>query len=835
MDGDNEIQSRVERETNNMENTASGEGGLEDTEEDDDDSEYVRSGGSSDDSDGSSQCISEDGSSQDTSEDEQSVGCKANESCTEDDPLQASTDNRVKDTTDQVSSSYEIENNSTGTVQTRSPGAINHVPPVIPEQIPPVRKSSEEIETIVSDFGLDMQELHTELSELTEKFHPFREYMDAYERYSVVLAASFKATYFKEHVHPISENDEMDLYEEDENVYQGETTKSENRIQSTRYEPTDGETNTYNEQQLIFDMLRLDAKSMVNGVNTLRTHVESIDDIYEEFGIQVPIDWVRDMDDMFHGIEESCYDLLRRVDNRKEYQTMMEHFYEQANKHSVERANRLAEIRYIRTKLDRNERYTRYDRRQNAFCSGKPLTSEENNNGKNPTNNQIRYNVDTTDEDENDKTYSQRREKKALARGNATQLERAKDKDDAHTLNAADEIQFEEFNKNYQEWARTHRAYSARKLHEYWEKNRFGSGIKPIEQDFLAEIYYNRDIPRRENREIGPRPKPVRKLGVSQPVSQLEAYKRMINKKRALTIDKIRHSAISSSRSQARSEPKLPLPDIARVKNVDDSGQTMVSNVERIAHLRRSLLTHLSGDSMADSVNSEGLGSTYLKESGANLGDSRTNGLKDNTAKARKRQQLPHVGQQVKKSKTWVQEKRTKLLDSISSFERKIRGLEAAKHTDKIRKLISKNKKNLGSTHRTLRAFDNEFATSIDLSTDVGKQEIDNAEDVALMERTRLPLLGEDADILQSIVGQARNNLDVLQANTEPKRSKSWFDLTRGKLHKSIEKLKKITRRPSFDDDSVETRMRTEKNKEALQGTLLTLRCLENDYPQYHE
>ena len=102
--------------------------------------------------------------------------------------------------------------------------------------------------------------------------------------------------------------------------------------------------------------------------------------------------------------------------------------------------------------------------------------------------------------------------------------------------------------------------------------------------------------------------------------------------------------------------------------------------------MRRTLLTDLSGDPMEDSVEVEGRASTYLNESRTKLSDSHTDSLKRNTGKARKRQTLPSVGQEVKHSKTWVQDKRKKLLVSISSFEREINALERTKYKNKSHK-----------------------------------------------------------------------------------------------------------------------------------------------------
>ena len=192
----------------------------------------------------------------------------------------------------------------------------------------------------------------------------------------------------------------------------------------------------------------------------------------------------------------------------------------------------------------------------------------------------------------------------------------------------------------------------------------------------------------------------------------------------------------------------------------------------------------------------------------------------------------------MKHSKPWFQEKRAKLLDSIASFNEEIIALEGAEDTAQIKRQISRNKSNLEHTHDTLRRLEGMYATNIAPSTDVdtsSQQGGGNVEHIAQMERTRLPVLGEDPDILPSIVGQVRNNSELLPTNVEFKYPKPWFEARREKLLKSIETLKKLIQKSSFVEDTVQTQVKTKRNKDALQKTRLTLRYLESHYAKVFE
>ena len=99
----------------------------------------------------------------------------------------------------------------------------------------------------------------------------------------MVLAASFKATYFIEQVDTHSEKDESQKDEDDdeEDEYDREPLECERKIKTKASVPTEEEKCTHKEQQLLFDMLHLDAQSMVRSVNTRHTRVDLINVEYE--------------------------------------------------------------------------------------------------------------------------------------------------------------------------------------------------------------------------------------------------------------------------------------------------------------------------------------------------------------------------------------------------------------------------------------------------------------------------------------------------------------------------------------------------------------------------
>jgi hypothetical protein len=176
------------------------------------------------------------------------------------------------------------------------------------------------------DFICNMVRFKKVLNATNRRFEQFSEYLNAYDRYATVMAASFKAAYVSPPGYTNTHKKKNSEEEEQENEeFFSEPGGGVNEIPTTPYTPTEAEMLAYDEQEEIFNVIRFEAKLICKSLTALRRLTLSVLHL-KEFDLVVPTTWLQKMVRIKNVIEQRCDDILKEVDNREEYETMQELF-----------------------------------------------------------------------------------------------------------------------------------------------------------------------------------------------------------------------------------------------------------------------------------------------------------------------------------------------------------------------------------------------------------------------------------------------------------------------------------------------------------------------------